>query len=463
MSFISVTAATSNFWRQVSQPSDVFASVSLQRNIPPEILENILQYASDETLAVTAHVSHQMRCWSADIFLKRNKIIDLHYPSSVFVTLNPAALCHFPCLGMWLSTLENIGRVIHLKCELFDLVEYHHQVRIVFSSLAHFGSVKIHFSCWEKTFLEDIRVPRALMLALACAEHVRQLDITPSWIRPPPRQLNPSVVRARHDSLQQVERLMNTLEKMSLSFDVIGCPELRDSFRVFLSSSTLQTFTLSDMTSEDLQDYLPSICLPALTDLRLYSDKDRLYLPSQFFQCHTNLTHLSVITLFSQPEDTLLPETLPIQQLPPLEDLTISSNHYNWVLDPSGPSILRIQPQDMFPLVTPSDAFCAAVRSLSRPLHMVRVNGYSQTLLIRLPDGIEWHVDGQQSSLACCGCGEECIPGICTVELETQNLHASTVVSVLFSHKVVGGLTGHDQHFLSLWIKIFPSLTPQSG
>ena len=437
----------------------MFTSLSLQQNLPPEILEIILQCATDETLAVTAHVSRQMRCWSADIFLKRNKTIDLCYPFSAFVTLTAAALRHFSCLGMWISTLENTGRVIHLECELFDLVEYHRQAKVVFSALARFESVEIHFNCLEQTFLEDVRVPRALMSVLACAKRVCQLDITPSWVRLPPRQLSPSVVRASHDSLRQVEQLMNTLEKMSLSFDLMGSQEFRDRFCVFLNSSTLQTFTLSDITSEGLRDCLTSICLPALTELRLYSYKDRLHLPSQFFQCHPKLTHLSVITFFSKPEDTHLLEMLPIEQLPRLEDLTISSNHYNWVLDARGPSILRIQAQDMFPLSIPSNAFCTAVRSLLRPLKMVRVNGYSKRLLIRLPNGIERHADGRPSSLACCGCGEECIPGICAVELETRNLHASTLVSVLFSNMVVGGLTGHNQHFLSLWIKIFPSLT----
>ena len=399
-----------------------------------------MQCASDKTLAVAAHVSHQMRCWSADIFLKRNKIIDLRYTSSAFVTLTAAALHHLPCLGMWINTLENIGRAIHLKCNLFDLVEYHTQAKVVFSALSRFESVEIHFSRLEQTLFEDARVPRALISTLACAKRVRQLDIIPSWISPPPRQLSPSVVRAGHDSLRQVEQLMNTLENMSLSFDLTRSQELWDSFRVFLSSSTLQTFTLSDITSKGLQDCLPSLCLPALTDFRLYSSKDRLYLPSQFFQCHSNLTQLSVITFFSQPEDTPLLETLPIQQLPRLEALTISSNYYNWALDPRGPSILRIQTQNMFPS-TPSNPFCTAVRSLSRPLHMVHMNSYSQTLSIRFPNGIERHVDGRPSSLACCGCGEECIPGICAVELETQNLHASTLVSVLFSNMVFGGLT----------------------
>lgn len=162
----------------------MFTSLSLQRNLPAEILEIILQCASDETLAVTAHVSRQMRCWSADIFLKRNKIIDLRYPYSAFVILTAATLRHFPCLGMWISTLENIGRVIHLECELFDLVEYHRQAKVVFSALARFESVEIHFNCLEQTFLEDVRVPRALMSTLACAKRVRQLDIIPSWIRP---------------------------------------------------------------------------------------------------------------------------------------------------------------------------------------------------------------------------------------------------------------------------------------
>ena len=429
--YLRYSSATSDFQRQVSQPSNVLPDLSIQR-LPSELLLNILQCASNETLAATAHVSRQLRCWSADIFLERTKIIDLH-PSSAFVNLKAAVLCHPVLLSLVSTIFQRTKRAIHLECDLFDLVQYHPQVKIAFSLLARFTSIEIRFNRWEMDLLKDARVPSALISALASAESVSQLGISSSFVRPPPRSLGPSIVTAGGAPLQKVEQLMDAMEKVSLSIDFMGTPELRDSCRVFLSSSNLRYLTLNDVTSESLQDSLPFIRLPALTHLRLYSDNDRLILPSHFFQSHTRITHLSVISHSFQHEDTPTAEMLHIQQFPPLVSLSLSSNHYNWVLDPSGPSLLRIQPQDMFPLIIPFDAFCTAVRSLTRPLHMVRVNDYNKTLLIRLPDGIERHVDGQPLSLACCGCGEERIPGISTIELETQSLHASTVVSVIFS------------------------------
>jgi len=379
---------------------------------------------------VAAHVSHQMRCWSADIFLKRNKIIDLHYPSSVFVTLNPAALRHFSCLGMWLRTLENIGRAIHLECQLFDLVEYHRQVKIVFSALVRFESVEIHFSCLEQTLLEDVRVPRALMSALACAERVCQLDITPSWTTSPPRQLGPSIMTASRATLQAVRRLMKTMEKVSLSLPFMNTKLLRHVCRVLMKSPSVSDFSLDDVTHQGLEACLPFIQLPALVYLQLRSGKDRLYLPSHFFERHTNLTHL---TIFSLQEDTPPLDTLPVQVFPPLHDLSLSSNYYHWTLDSSGPTTLRIQPHHIFPSLISCDAFCTAVKSLSRPLRMVTANNYKQKLVIHLPYGIEEHIFSQPSGMACCGCGDESISGIRAVELETENLHSSTLVSAIFS------------------------------
>ena len=228
--------------------------------------------------------------------------------------------------------------------------------------------------------LKDARVPSALISALASAESVSQLGISSSFVRPPPRSLGPSIVTAGGAPLQKVKQLMDAMEKVSLSIDFMGTPELRDSCRVFLSSSNLRYLTLNDVTSESLQDSLPFIRLPALTHLRLYSDNDRLILPSHFFQSHTRITHLSVVSHSFQHDDTSTAEMFRIQRFPPLVSLSLSSDHYNWVLEPSGPNLLRIQPQDMFPLITPSDAFCTAVRSLTWPLHMVRVNGCSKRL-----------------------------------------------------------------------------------
>ena len=405
---------------------------------------------------MTAHVSHQMRCWSADIFLKRNKVIDLRFPLSVFVTLKAAALHYSACLGMLLDAVQNIGRVIHLECELFDLVEYHMQFKVVFSSLMHFESVEIHFSCLDQTLLEDVRVPRALMSALACAKRVRQLDITPSWTTSPPRQLGPSIVTASQSTVRAVRRLMKTMEKVSLSFHFMNTKLLRRACRVLMKSPSVYDFSLDDVTHHGLEATLPFIRLPSLVVLQLRSGNDRLHLPSHFFERHTNLTHL---TIFSLQEDTPPLDALPVQVFPTLCDLSLSSNYYNWMLDSGGPTTLRIQPHHIFPSLISSDAFCIAVKSLSRPLRMVIANNYEQKLVIRLPNGIEEHIFSQPSGMACCGCGDESISGLRAVELETENLHSSTLVSAIFSVALIGGLTRHDQQFLLLWIKILPSLT----
>ena len=102
--YLRYSSATSNFQRQVSQPSNVFQVLLIQR-LPSELLLNVLQYASNEALAATAHVSHQLRCWSADIFLERTKIIDL-LPSSAFVNLKAAVLCHPVLLSLFSTHKE---------------------------------------------------------------------------------------------------------------------------------------------------------------------------------------------------------------------------------------------------------------------------------------------------------------------------------------------------------------------
>jgi hypothetical protein len=197
-----------------------------------------------------------------------------------------------------------------------------------------------------------------------------------------------------------------------------------------MKSPSVSDFSLDDITHQGLEACLPFIQLPALVYLQLRSERDRLYLPSRFFERHTNLTHLTILSL---QEDTPPLDALPVQVFPPLHDLSLSSNYYHWTLDSSGPTTLRIQPHLIFPSLISCDAFCTAVKSLSRPLRMVTANDYKQKLVIRLPSAIEEHIFSQPSGMACCGCGDESISGIRTVELETENLHSSTLVSAIFS------------------------------
>jgi len=85
------------------------------------------------------------------------------------------------------------------------------------------------------------------MSALACAEHVCQLDITPSWTTSPPRQLGPSIVTASQATLQAVRRLMKTMEKVSLSLHFMNTKLLRHVCRVLMKSPSVSDFSLDDV------------------------------------------------------------------------------------------------------------------------------------------------------------------------------------------------------------------------
>ena len=409
---------------------------------PLEIFHTILGYASNDTLLVTGLVSQRMRCWSADTFIKINDIMKTP-ASSFFVTLRAAVLRHPAYINALLRAVRKTERAVHLACELFDLIEYNEQVNFVFSSLYRFRAIEIRFNPRETRVLEDARVPHVLASALASAAHahVTQLDITASWITPPFRRLSTSTLQASRFPLRSHETLMDMMEKVTLSCYFLATPQLSEACRAFMTGPRVQSFCLDGVTNDRLQEFLPFIRLPALTLLQLRSDHDRLHLPSHFFEYHAKLTHLSMLSYSSLTDggqmvtpSTPVLDTLPPQEFPRLEDLCISSNHYNWTLHPNGPTTLLIQPQDMFPS---SDGFCTAIKSISRPLQSVRVNNYSRTLIIRLPNDIERHVRNQPPSLACCGCGEERTPGIRKVELQTENLHVSTLVSVIILPDVV--------------------------
>jgi len=362
-------------------------ALPLQPIFPLEIFHKILGYASNDTLLVTGLVSQRMRRWSADTFIKVNDIMKTS-ASSIFVTLRAAVLRHPAYINTLLRNVAKTESTIHLACKLFDLVEYNEQVNLVFSSLYRFRAIEVQFNPREMRVLEDARVPHALASALASAAHahVTQLDITASWIALPFRQLSTSTLQASHPPLRSHEMLMDVMEKVTMSCYFLATPQLSEACRAFMTGPRVRSFRLDGVTNDRLQEFLPFIRLPALTLLQLRSNHNRLHLPSHFFEYHMNLTHLLMLSHSSLTDggqvvtpSTPVLDTLPPQEFPHLEDLCISSNHYNWTLRPNGPTTLLIQPQDIFPS---SDGFCTAIKSLSHPLQSVHVNNYSQTLII---------------------------------------------------------------------------------